>query len=271
MKRKMIVENRSGTARLTVPDRVRALERLAETADPGAVKNLLRALQDKSPSVRATAVDYLGDLKVKEAIAPLITALSDRDSEVRWSATSSLGTLLIGRRSPRQLIRMLEDPNTLVRIEAAESLGAIGDRKALPALWRGMNDRSPLVRSYVAAAIGAFGRKKDITELEHRSTHEKSDAAKVGMYQALYELGRQDILISLISLLLESSDYRVRIGTAKTLSQIVLDRSNAATILDALRRALKQEQTIAGRSALRSSLRISRQRIAKKSKQSRIL
>jgi len=254
-----------------VSDRVRALERLAKTGDPGAVKNLLRALQDKSPTVRATAVEYLGDLDAKEAIAPLITALSDRDSEVRWSATSSLGTLLIGSRSPRRLIQMLEDPNVLVRIEAAEAMGAIGDRKTLPALRRAMNDHSPLVRSYVAAAIGAFGRQKNIPELEQRLKNEKSDTAKVGIYQALYQLGKHDKLKPLISLLLESSDYRVRIATAKILSQVVLDKSNAATILEALRRALKQEQTIAGRSAIRSSLRIGRQRISTKSKRSSIL
>jgi len=41
---------------------------------------------------------------------------------------------------------MLEDPNVLVRIAAAESLGAIGDRKALPALWRAINDRSERAR-----------------------------------------------------------------------------------------------------------------------------
>lgn len=266
MKRKTIIKNGSGTGRLTVTDRVRALERLAKTGEPGAVKNLLRALQDKSPAVRAAAVEYLGDLNAKEAIAPLITALDDRDSEVRWSAISSLGTLLIGSRSPRQLIQMLKDPNVLVRIEAAEAMGAIGDHKVLPALRRAMDDRSPLVRSYVAGAIGAFGREKDIPELERRLKNEKSDTAKVGIYQALYELGRHDMLRPLILLLLESSDYRVRIATAKILSQVVLDKSNAPTILDALRRSLKQEQTIAGKSAIRSSLRIGRQRMAANSK-----
>ena len=239
-------------------DRVKALERLVRKGDAGVVEDILHALQDKNPIVRATAAEFLGDLNDDAAITPLIKSLSDRDSEVRMSATSSLGTLLTGNKSPRQLIRMLEDPNVLVRVAAAESLGAIGDRKTLPALWRAINDRSPLVRSYVAGAIGAFGRARDIPELEQRLNTERSDTVKVGIYQALYELGRKDMLPSLISLLMESNDYRVRISTAKILAEVVLDKSNAPTILDALRRALKQEETIAGRSAIRSSLKIVR-------------
>ena len=230
-----------------------------QSRSDAGVADLLHALQDKSPSVRATAAEFLGELNDAAAIAPLIKTLSDCDSEVRMSATSSLGTLLTGSKSPRQLIRMLEDPNVLVRIEAAESLAAVGDRKALPALWRAINDRSPLVRSYVAGSIGAFGRARDIPKLEQRLKSERSDTVKVGIYQALYELGRKDMLLSLISLLLESDDYRVRIATAKILGEVVLHESNAPTILDALRRALKQEETIAGRSAIRSSLKIVRQ------------
>jgi len=262
------LKNPSGMPRLSVSDRVKALERLAQQGDPSVVEELSHALQDKSPTVRAAAAEFLGDLNAKAAITPLIKALSDRDSEVRMSATSSLGSILRGSRSPRQLIRMLEDPNALVRIEAAESLGAIGDRKALPALWRAMYDRSPLVRSYAAGAIGAFGRTRDIPELEQRLKKERSDTVKVGIYQALYELGRKDVLPPLISLLMESSDYRVRIATAKILAEVVLDKSNAPTILDALRRALKREETIAGRSAIRSSLKIVRQHMTPKSKSS---
>ncbi|HJT27272.1 MAG TPA: HEAT repeat domain-containing protein [Pyrinomonadaceae bacterium] len=242
----------------TVSGRIKALEQLVSKDDAGVLEDLLQALQDKSPSVRSAAAEFLGDLNHKSAITPLIKTLSDRSSEVRMSAIRSLGTLLTGSKCPRQLIRMLEDPNVLVRIEAAESLGAIGDRKALPALWRAINDRSPLVRSYVAGAIGAFGRASDIPELEQRLKKESSDTVKIGIYQALYELGRKDMLPPLISLLMESGDYRVRIATATILAKVVLDKSNAPTILDALRRALKQEKTIAGKSAIRSNLKIVR-------------
>ena len=252
--------------KLPVSERVKTLERLVQKGDHGVVKDLLQALQDKSPIVRSAAAEFLGDLNEKVAITPLITTLLDRDSEVRSAAIASLGTLLSGGKSPRQLIKMLEDPNVLVRVAAAESLGTIGDPKALPALWWAINDRSPLVRSYVAGATGAFGRAKDIPKLEQRLKKERSDTVKVGIYQALYELGRKDMLLPLISLLMESNDYRVRIATSKILAEVVLDKSNAPTVLDALRRALKREETIAGRSSIRSSLRIVRQNMTPKSR-----
>lgn len=247
-------------------ERAEAMKRLVQKGDRGVVKDLLQALRDKSPSIRSVAAEFLGDLNEKTAITPLITTLSDRDSEVRSAATESLGTLLSGGKSPRQLIKMLEDPNVLVRVAAAESLGAIGDRKALPALWRAISDRSPLVRSYIAGAIGSFGRASDIPKLEQLLKKERSATVKVGVYQALYELGRKDVLLPLISLLMDSNDYRVRIATSKILAEVVLDKSNAPTILDALRSALKQEETIAGKGAIRSSLRRVRQRMAPKSK-----
>src|SRR6201989_3134696 len=104
------LRNQSGHPRLSVSDRVKAMERLSQNGDPNVVKELLKALHDKSPTVRAAAAEFLGDLNAKAAITSLIKTLSDRDSEVRMSATSSLGTILRGSRSPRQLIRMLEDP-----------------------------------------------------------------------------------------------------------------------------------------------------------------
>lgn len=252
--------------KLSVLDRVKAMERLVRKGDRGVVKDLLQALQDKSPIVRSAAAEFLGDLDEKVAITPLITTLRDRDSEVRSAATDSLGTLLSGGQSPRQLIKMLEGRNELVRVAAAESLGAIGDRKALPALWRAINDRSPLVRSYIAGAIGSFGRAGDIPKLEQLLKKERSDTVKVGIYQALYESGRKNVLLPLISLLMDSNDYRVRIATSKILADVVLDKSNAPTILDALRSALKREETIAGRSSIRSSLRIVRQSMTSNAK-----
>ena len=62
-------------------DRVKAPERLVRKGDAGEVEALLQALQDKSPTVRATAAEFLGDLNTQAAITPLIKTLSDRDSE----------------------------------------------------------------------------------------------------------------------------------------------------------------------------------------------
>jgi HEAT repeat protein len=247
-----------------VSDRVRALESLAKIDLPRVVNEMIRALSDRSPTVRATAAEFLGSLEAKEAVRPLIGKLADSDNEVRMMAASSLGSLLMGKRSPLKLIQTLQDRDELVRIEVAESLGAIGDRRALPALWKALDDPSPLVRSYLAAAIGELGNKGDVAKLEERLKQEKFDTSKVGYYQALYRLGRHDALEALFSILLKSSDYRVRSATAKILSEVIADESNAPAILRALQKALRQEQTIAAKSSIRSSLKRVRQKVAMK-------
>src|SRR5215213_8332846 len=69
----------------------------------------------------------------------------DSDSEVRMMAASGLGDLLQVKSSPPDLVRRLQDPDELVRIEAAESLGAIGDKNMLTVLWEALEDSSSLV------------------------------------------------------------------------------------------------------------------------------
>jgi HEAT repeat protein len=247
-----------------VADRIAALEGLARSSDPRVTRRLIDALLDKSPAVRAAGAEWLGDLNAKEAIKPLIASLSDSDSEVRMTAAASLGDLLTGNKSPRQLTRLLQDPDELVRIEASESLGAIGDRAALPALWRAAKDRSPLVRSYVAGAIGELGTERDIPKLERALAEERSDTVKIGIYQALYKLGRSETLSALLLMLSGSRDYRVRSATAKILTEVVLNQSNSQVIIDALEKALRREPTAAVRSSIRSSLKRVKGQVARK-------
>lgn len=190
-----------------------------------------------------------------EAIILLVSRLENSDSEVRMMAASSLGDLLRGEKSPPALVRKLQDPDELVRVETAESLGAIGDKKTLPALWKALDDSSALVRSYVAGAIGELGGRKNIARLENRLQKEKSDTARVGYYQALYKLGKRDVLDQLLRLLSESKDYRVRCAAANILGDIVEDKNSARSIYTVLNKALRLEPTTAAKSTLRSNMR----------------
>ena len=249
--------------RKKVSDRVEALESSSKIGDPTVVKQVIHALSDRSPTVRRAAVECLSVLGTKAAIAPLISKLEDSDSEVRMIAASGLGDLLQGKSSPPELVRKLQDPDELVRIETAESLGAIGDTNALPDLWKALEDSSSLVRSYVAGAIGELGTRKDIARLEDRLREEKSDTARVGYYQALYKLGKDEALDQLMRMLSQSNDYRVRCAVAKILCDIVDDKNSALNIYTALQKALRLEPTTAAKSSIRSSIQSIKQRFLK--------
>lgn len=235
--------------------RMNGLQGLSNSHHPNAVQAVVASLLDSSADVRSTAAECLGAMKKKEGIEPLIHTLSDPSSEARMRAVESLGVLLAGcRKSPPALVDRLRDSKELVRIEVAEALGAIGDRNALSALFEALTDPSPLVRSYVAGAIGVLGNKRTIAKLEEKLALEKSDTARVGYYQALYTLGKHEVLPELLKLL-HGKDYRVRCSTADVLAKVVANRSNAASILLALRKALRREPTVAGKDSIRSSIK----------------
>jgi HEAT repeat protein len=61
------------------------------------------------------------------------------------------------------LISVVGDPNrpARVRAEAAESLGCLGDPRAIPVLLFALEDESPELRFWAVFALGRFGKTDD--------------------------------------------------------------------------------------------------------------
>lgn len=199
-----------------------------------------------------------------ERLSSLVGQLGAKSSEKRRETAAEIGSMLTrAGESPQALIRALRDRSDLVRVEAAESLGLIRDRRALRALWRALKDQSGLVRGYVASAIGDIGSEKDLTRLRRALATERSPMAKVGFYEALHKLGRRDAIPQLIELT-RARDYRVRCAAANTLGRLASRRQEAETVSRALRAAIREEPTVAARSSFRSSLRLLRERLTRR-------
>jgi len=103
-----------------------------EIGGPRAVEPLIKALQeDEYYHVRSTAARVLGETGDPRAVEPLIKALQeDEDWEVRESAAMALSEFE-GDRVVEALIQALRDEKSAVRMKAAQSLGWIGDARAL--------------------------------------------------------------------------------------------------------------------------------------------
>jgi HEAT repeat protein len=196
-------------------------------------------------------------------LSSLVDQLSARSPEKRTEAAAQIGSILArAGDSPRALIRALRDRSELVRVQAAESLGLIGDRTAVPALWMALKDRSGLVRGYVADAIGDLGTNKDVVRLRCALGRERSPRAKVGYFAALHTLGEREAIPELIALM-RNADYRVRCAAANTLGRLASRRRENETVSRALRTAMRGEPTAAARSSFRSSLRRVRERLTR--------
>ncbi|MDE2925191.1 MAG: HEAT repeat domain-containing protein [Acidobacteriota bacterium] len=113
--------------------RNRAMAALAKTGSP-AVEALRRTLATSaSVEARRNAVWTLTRIHHEEARAAVRPALSDADESVRQAALHSVSVWRDAGSGPR-VLELLEQGSASIRRVAAEALGRIGDRRAVPGL-----------------------------------------------------------------------------------------------------------------------------------------
>lgn len=226
---------------------------------------LVESLADRNTVVRVTAIEELGRTRTSRALHAILGALDDRSPEVRARAVEVVSRAYAVSQKDRSavikaLTKRLQDRDPLVRIAAAESLAYLRDRRALPFLWRTSTDRSPLVRAYVYRAIGTLAESGAISRLRRIALKDKAKHARVGLIEALYTLGDPTGLMELGDLL-KSEDYRIRCAVANAMGALPLTKSDAEAVRQVLRQALSNEPTIAARSSIGNSLRALSRRV----------
>ena len=158
------------------PDvRAKAARRLATERPKGAVKRLIRLLDDRGVRVRVEAANGLGRLKANRAASPLSALLRDPDSRVRLAAVKALGRLE-KRVASDPLLGAVEDVDRQVRRTARFALQDFGIDRAeqqrllvlrrLYKLRRQLDNRLPERRLAAVKALGRSGRARVIPDLE---------------------------------------------------------------------------------------------------------
>ena len=95
---------------------------------------------------------------MRETIIPLIKQLEKESDSMKMKIALSLSKF--GENAIIPLTVALNDENSVVRENAAEALGEIGDPNALISLKNALNDENPYVRNRVKMAIKAINTKK---------------------------------------------------------------------------------------------------------------
>jgi HEAT repeat protein len=151
----------------------------------------------------------------------LIPALSAPDWKTRWQTCQTLGELG-DKRAVRALIRALNDINQWVRIVAAEALGQIADERATQKLIFGLNDDSIWVRRASVVALGQIGDEEAIPPLMNRLLDPPNskwpEELRDAIAQALGAIG-EPALQTLIHAL-DDPDPWVSCAAARALGQI---------------------------------------------------
>lgn len=135
--------------------------------------------------------------------------------------------------------KLTSDPAWLVRVSAAEAIGAKKYKEASPELVKAIEDENPVVRRYAGYALADIKYLKTKQVIERRLKMERSSYAKLHMYEVLYDLGEISILFKILSML-KSRKSIVRYNTAAILLDIA-DKDNLENILNKIRKALKVE------------------------------
>lgn len=166
-------------------ERRRSADALSRVQSAVVSSVLVLALQDNDKGVRDSAARALLDTKCKSAAFAVAEYLVDSSFITRNLASNLL--LQFGEYSVEPLLRYAVHENHDVRKLAIDTLGLIGDPKALPTLSTLVNDPDDNV---VLAVVEAFGNIKDPSVIPHLamifSTYEYS---RVVVVEAMGKIG----------------------------------------------------------------------------------
>ena len=167
----------------SAPVRRHAAESLGSLDDPGtrAVDALSAAAAgDDDPGVRGTAVDALdriGPGAVERFL--LETADVEAGDGAEWARAEAFA-------------RALSDPMPEVRMAAADLLGRMDARGAVPTLVERLGDEDPRVRASAARACGRLGDPRAVAELADRAG-DPSSRVRRSAAAALGRIGTDEV------------------------------------------------------------------------------
>lgn len=156
-----------------------------EQADDIVYPALEQALRDnENANARNAAMEVYAALGAERSRPLLLQLLVDKDEEIRIFAANILGTIR-DRGAVPELITALSDPDLNVKHAAAEALGRIKDPRAVDALIESLNTDMWL-QFPAAMALGAIGDRRAVQPLLALLT---VPGANIPAIQALGKIG----------------------------------------------------------------------------------
>jgi len=163
---------------------VQALGTIGEKKQsPIALKKLLR--EEKSPAVRMTLLETLGQLRVENAIPEFKKAVSDPNTQIRTAALDGLSQWTHPE-VDSLLLQALKDPAEGVRITAMNGLGRRKTSAARDPILSQIQDPISQVRRAAINALKEIGLTGEIKEkLKQLRTSEKNPSVLQALEEAL--------------------------------------------------------------------------------------
>jgi HEAT repeat protein len=256
--------------RIGTEDAVAALGRYAGHESRSVRRAVAQALADVQPEAYPAAAEVLlemgaaalprgpgddPDLQVRRAVTTALSVTA-QPKAARWMAERlrdeydelirNASVMMIGRLAEHAdlrevlgrdgaldvLLYVIETDNEKNRAWAVESLGKLGDPRALPAIEAALDDYDPVTRGKAAVALMRLQGREAAPRLREELETESADMPAVVMAHCLARMGEEEALPFLEDRVLNASDSFARAEAARVLrevgrreSMVALDRA----------------------------------------------
>jgi len=196
---------------------------------------LLASLDTPDPCVRELAVRLVAEDDREEVENGLVRRLEAPDSSLRMVAALGLG---IGapHGAVDALMRATRDDAAGVRANAVWALGRIGDTRATGSAVTALTDHSPLVRQAAAETIGHLETRSAVPNLARLLHGDPVAAVRRTAAWALVQTGDEGAIDELKTKLEKDPDASVREMCAWALGNLEAGRTATSALLAAARR-----------------------------------
>ena len=192
------------------------------------------------------AVSRLMESEITDEGLELLEKYShDRNKDIRYRAAEALA-LTGSPKAESILLRLLDDKDNMVRVNACDSLGMSGTQRAIEPLKKHVGSTAcNLERGYAVSSLAdiavAIGTEGEMTAFLETSLETEQDVwVRNHYYRSLYPLGKGEYLQLLLDSL-DDENYQNRCEVVNLLSDIA-DDSNVETICVALKERLSKEE-----------------------------
>jgi len=233
-------------------NQVEQIEQLKQKPTYTTLQQILILTNESDAVIKFAAIEALiFYTDFPEAEDKLLGLINDPDWEVRNTALESL-RYFTNISVLRAAQKKLKDPDSLVRVTAVEVVGSFDLMESASYLIEALHDKNEYVRGTAAEVLGKLQFDDVVIVLEEGLKKERRNWARLGYYVGLV-LSGQDQYLDLIIAMLGNRSYKIRCAVANSLVELVNENSQSK-ILEALSKALRREETVAGRSSIESAI-----------------
>ncbi|NER99617.1 MAG: HEAT repeat domain-containing protein [Symploca sp. SIO1B1] len=192
----------------------KALSLLGTEVLPG----LIKALKEPEPIVRLEIVELLGNLEgaAQSAVPDILPLLEDKERYVppssnQYPLTPTRLALVLPRAQPYYWVP--NNPEQLVRVNAAIALGKLSDRSAIPALTTALKDNNPWMQLATGWALLRLGNTQGLPVVGPLVKYPNESVQRAALYQLRgYGPGAAPYILPYYASRLDSNDDNERNG-----------------------------------------------------------